>query len=194
MAIEPGGFGQPQQAIGAPAVARASPGIRRPAAAARSVTRSSQLHLAEGAARLLVGQDVLQPDHLGRKLGQVLLRGVDHGQALPQLGERLAGLLGRLLELLSDLLAEQCEALLDGLGKRPLLALQPLGEQGLARGLRLAELREAPASSADRPLAAPGAPGHEPPASATSSSAPAPRTMRMAASADATARTSDAEG
>ena len=42
-------------------------------------------HLAEGAARLLVGEDLLQRDHLGGKLGQVPLRRVDDGQPLVKL-------------------------------------------------------------------------------------------------------------
>ena len=50
-----------------------------------------QLHLAEGAARLLVGQDLLQADHLGRELADLLLRLVDPGQPLAQVGDDLAG-------------------------------------------------------------------------------------------------------
>ena len=44
-------------------------------------------HLAEGAARLLVGEDLLKRDHVGGKLGQVLLRRVDHGEPLVELGD-----------------------------------------------------------------------------------------------------------
>ena len=49
-------------------------------------------HLAEGAARLLVGQDLLQADHVGGELGQVLLCRVDDGEPLMQLGDGVGGL------------------------------------------------------------------------------------------------------
>lgn len=50
-----------------------------------------ELHLAERAARLLVGKHFLKADHLGRQLADLLLRLVDPRQPLPQIGDDLAG-------------------------------------------------------------------------------------------------------
>ena len=83
--------------------------------------------LAEGAARLLVGQHVLQGEHLAGEVGEVLLRGVDDGEALVQLGEMVDRVPGR-REPMPD---------------PALQAVQPLGEQaheiGLARAEHLAD-------------------------------------------------------
>ncbi len=150
---------QPQQAVGATPVAERRleeiGGLRQ-----RALHQILELQLAEGAARLLVGKNVLQPHHLAREVGEVLLRRIDHGEPLGQRRERLPRLLGRLLELLPDLLAEIGETLLDRLGERPLLGLQPVREQGLARGLGFRHLGEPSDKLGRGPLAAaPGAPG-----------------------------------
>ena len=61
-------------------------------AAGRQAVAHDRLHpaLAEGAARLLVGENVLQRHHLARHLGQARLRRVDHRQPLIEPAERFA--------------------------------------------------------------------------------------------------------
>ena len=81
----------------------------------RALHQVVQLHFAEGAARLLVGQDVLQPDDLGRQVADLLLRRVDPDQPLAQVGDDLArGLLAL------------GQAFVDHRGQRPLLFAQRL--------------------------------------------------------------------
>ena len=63
--------------------------------------------LPEGAARLLVAQDFLQPHHFLRQAGEPRLRGVDQRQSLvqrAQIGERRAG---RGLQPLIDAMGEE---------------------------------------------------------------------------------------
>ena len=99
-----------------------------------------QLDLAEGAARLLVGQHFLQADDLGREIADLLLRLVDADQPLAQVGDDLAGrLLGAVEPLAHDLgerlllLAQRTLDPLHGLG---LLAQRQ--SELLAHGLGLA--------------------------------------------------------
>ena len=99
-----------------------------------------QLDLAEGAARLLVGQHFLQADDLGREVADLLLRLVDADQPLAQVGDDLAGrLLGAVEPLAHDLgqrlllLAQRTLDPLHGLG----LLAERQGEL-LAHGLGLA--------------------------------------------------------
>ena len=61
-----------------------------------------ELDLAEGAARLLVGQDLLQAHDLGRELADLLLRLVDADQPLAQVGDDLARRLLGAVEPLVD--------------------------------------------------------------------------------------------
>jgi hypothetical protein len=99
-----------------------------------------QLDLAEGTAGLLVGQDVLQADHLGGKLGDVLLGLVDDRQALAQIGKRGLALLGGDLKPVADPLGEVRQALLQGLGDGALLGLELFGQPRLDRGLAVGHL------------------------------------------------------
>ena len=66
-----------------------------------------ELDLAEGAARLLVGQHLLQADDLGRELADLLLRLVDAHQPLAQVGDDLARRLLGAVEPLVDHLAQR---------------------------------------------------------------------------------------
>ena len=120
----------------------------------------AQLDLAEGAARLLVGQDVLQADHLGRQLGDVLLRLVDHRQALAQVAQRGLALGRRFLQPVADALGKVDQALLHGLGERALLGLQALGELGLGRGLAFGHLGQPAGDLGHRARAAPAQEQH----------------------------------
>ena len=95
----------------------------------RALHQILHLDLAEGAARLLVGQDVLQPHNLGRQFRDILLRRVDHGQPLPQIGQRLGRLRRLLLQLVTYPLAQRRQPLLDALDQGPLLGLQPVGQR-----------------------------------------------------------------
>ena len=65
--------------------------------------------LAEGAARLLVGEDVLQLDHLARQVGDGALRLVDHRQPLAELGQALMRPARGLAHRLADAVAEAVE-------------------------------------------------------------------------------------
>ena len=74
-----------------------------------------ELDLAEGAARLLVGQDVLQADDLAGQLGEVLLGGVDDGEPRLDVADRLLGADRGLLEAVAEALGYRVEALLERL-------------------------------------------------------------------------------
>ena len=139
MAIEPGGLGRcsrqstraPEDSVALEFVGRGRQGV---------LHQVVQLHLAEGAARLLVGQHLLQADDLGRELADLLLRLVDADQPLAQVGDDLAGrLLGAVEPLVDDLgqrlllLAQRTLDPLHGLG----LLAERQGEL-LAHGLGLA--------------------------------------------------------
>ena len=94
---------QLQQAVGAhPRGQRHLEGVGR--GRQRAGHQVVQLHLAEGAARLLVGQHFLQAHDLGRQLADLLLRLVDARQALAQVGDDLSGgLLGAVQPLVHHL-------------------------------------------------------------------------------------------
>ena len=67
--------------------------------------------LAEGAARLLVGEDVFQADDLLRQPGQLRLRRVDNGEPLVQFGEVIAGRARLALQPLADARPDRIEPL-----------------------------------------------------------------------------------
>ncbi len=92
-----------------------------------------ELDLAEGAARLLVGQHFLQADDLGREIADLLLRLVDAHQPLAQVGDDLARrLLGPVEPLVHHggqgalLFAQRLFDPLDGVGQRHLLVAHGL--------------------------------------------------------------------
>ena len=100
--------------------------------------------LAEGAPRLLVGEDLLQAHHVVGKIGQVLLRGVDDGEPLVELGDQFMGLARGLVEVGADPLRHAVEPLVDGAGDVALArhadlgeALEPPFQLGELRGLRV---------------------------------------------------------
>ena len=74
--------------------------------------------LAISTARLLVGQDVLERDHLGRQRRQILLRRVDDGETFVELAQRLAGLFRLAGEADSQPLCHLIEPLIDCRGQR----------------------------------------------------------------------------
>ncbi len=90
--------------------------------------------LAEGAARLLVGEHILERDHVGGELGEPRLCGVHHGKALVQLAEAF---LGRARGV-GDAVAETLGDLLQALAHRPcqirVAAAQHFGERLHAAG------------------------------------------------------------
>ena len=104
----------------------------------------AELDLAELAAGLLVGENVLEPHDLARELGDVLLRRVDDGQPLLEVGHGGLGLVGLLPQRFPDPLGEGRQPLLEVARQRPLLGLQALGGLGLGRRLALGHLREPP--------------------------------------------------
>ena len=67
--------------------------------------------LAEGAARLLVGEDILEPDDFLGEPGKTRLRRIDHRQPLVELEEVLVGRPARLFEPLADARADRIEPL-----------------------------------------------------------------------------------
>ena len=114
-----------------------------------------QLHLAEGAARLLVGQDLLQAHHLGREIADLLLRLVDADQPLAQVGDDLAGRLLAPVEPLGDhlgqrllLLAQRTLDPLHGVGQRLMPARLLAHGLGLGLSPRRAAGRPAPRPAA----------------------------------------------
>ena len=96
--------------------------------------------LAERAARLLVGQDRLQLHHLAGQRLDVVLRGVDDGQALLQLGQAFMRRFGLLGHGLAEPAGHGVEALADRLRQFGLPCAEHLGdraEPALHLGLRL---------------------------------------------------------
>ena len=73
--------------------------------------------LAKGAARLLVGKDILERHHFGGKLGQVRLSGIDDGEALMQLAERSMGALGLVGKPAAEPVADMIEAFIKCAGE-----------------------------------------------------------------------------
>ena len=143
------GMGQLQQAVG---LAIADLGLELIALGGQQVAHQIvQLDLAEGPARLLVGEDVLQPHHLARELHDIGLGPVDDGQARGELGQRLAGLLRGFLQLVADPLVEVAEPLLHRPGEVALLGLEPCVEGGLLGGMALGHLVQAPGDLGQAP-------------------------------------------
>ncbi len=124
------------QAVGAQAVADRGlefVGVR----GQHGLDEVAQLHLAERAARLLVGEDVLQADHLRRQRGDVALRLVDDGQPLAQRRQRLPRLVRGVVDREAHAHRDAVELLL----QRALLVDHALAHQRLRGGGALAELR-----------------------------------------------------
>ncbi|ODS01646.1 hypothetical protein AUC69_05070 [Methyloceanibacter superfactus] len=96
-------------------------------------------HLAEGAARLLVGQDLLKADHVAGEVRQILLRRVDHRQPLVELGDGFMRLARRVVEVGAHLVGHAVEPLVDGPRQLAVTADADLG-QGLQPHLELAHL------------------------------------------------------
>ncbi len=98
-----------------------------------------QLDLAEGAARALVAQYLLQADDIGRQVLDLFLRLVDHRQARHHRGEGLVGLLEALVEPLGDLAGDFVEPAVDRL-RQLLHALAELRGHAFQRVLQHALL------------------------------------------------------
>ncbi len=98
-----------------------------------------QLHLAEGAARAFVAQDLLQRHDVGGEPLDLLLRLVDHREARHHRGEGLVGFLEALVEALGDLAGDLVQAAVDGL-RQLLHALAELPVHALERVLQQALL------------------------------------------------------
>ena len=79
----------------------------------RQAVAHDRLHapLPEGAAALLVGEDVLEGDHFLRHRRHARLRRVHHREAFFQLRQRRAGLGGIRLQPLADIGADMIEPL-----------------------------------------------------------------------------------
>ncbi len=112
----------------------------------RQAVGDDRLHarLAEGAARLLVGEDRLQLHDLAGERLDVVLRAVDYGQPLLQLGERFMRRLGLLGHRLADAAGHGVEPLADRLGEFGLARAKDLGDRAeppLHLRLRLGERR-----------------------------------------------------
>ena len=136
-------IGQTDQAIGAPVVRER--GLERVGRRRQGILHEiAKLHLAEGATGMLVGQDILQADHLARQLlahlGDVLLRLVDDGQACLELAQGFRRLGRRLLKAVTERLGELVEPArqrnlglgegIDGLTERIAVVLTAPGQQG----------------------------------------------------------------
>ena len=112
----------------------------------RQAVLDDRLHppLAEGAARLLVGEHALQRRHLGGKVGDVLLRAVDDRKPLAELLQILSGAQLGLLQRIAKPVRDRIEALVDGVGELR-LALGEHADHGLKPrrrvGLRAREFR-----------------------------------------------------
>ncbi len=123
---------QRDRAIGPPAVRE-----RRLEAVGprRQRVADDRLHppLAERPARLLVGEHVLQRQHLPREVGEALLRGVDHGKPFVELRQVLDRLLHVLLQAVSHTRLQRVEAL-----------CEQAHEVGLARAEHLVHRLHAP--------------------------------------------------
>ena len=111
-------------------------------AALRQPIGDDRLHarLAEGAARLLVGQDRLQLHHLAGQRLDVVLRGVDHGEPFLQPRKVLMRRLGLFGHGLADAAGHGVEALADRLVEFGLAGAEHVGGSAhapLHLGLRL---------------------------------------------------------
>ncbi len=128
----PGRLGQDQQAVDPGAVAQGV--LQLEAVLGHQVAhQAGQLDLAEGAARALVGEHLLQADHVAGQLGDALLRLVDPAEVLEHTGEGLGGLVEALGQAPVDLAADLLQAAVGGPGQ----ALDALAELvgGQAEGL-----------------------------------------------------------
>ena len=125
--------------------------------------------LAEGAARLLVGEHALQRGHLGGELGDVLLRVVDHREPLVELLQVLGRVQLGLFQRIAEPVRDRIEPLIDrvlqlrlavadhadhGFEPRRGIGLRPR-QFGHHRGLRIAGAG-ASATTARRARSAPG--------------------------------------
>lgn len=110
--------GQFHDAVGARAVRQRRLECER---AYRQAVAHDGLHapLSIGAARLLVGQDVLEAHHFLRERGEVGLGAVDHGQALAEARELVGGGARALFEALAHAGAHGVETIGDDFAHRP---------------------------------------------------------------------------
>jgi hypothetical protein len=120
--------GQAHQAVGPAAVRERRLELE---GAGGEPVADDRLHppLAIGAAGLLVGEDVLQPHHLAREVGELALRRVDHGQPLVEarqvLGLPVPALVDALGEHAGELALPRAEHLHHGLHAPGELGLKP---------------------------------------------------------------------
>jgi len=96
------------------------------------------LALAEGAARLLVAEHLLQGRDLRGEVGNVLLRAVDDGEARVQLLQMLGGMLGGRLHRLTEVLRHRVEPGVHGVLKLGVGVLQP-ASHGVEPGVELGQ-------------------------------------------------------
>ncbi len=141
---------QEQHAVGDPAVRQAV--LQAETCFGHHVAdQRRELHFAEGATRTLVGQHLLQADHVTGQRGNLLLRLVDQGETLEHVGEGCGRLLEAIGEPPVDLPSDVFQALVgrarqrvDPLAEFGRAALQGLGDLALdirktqLQGLRLA--------------------------------------------------------
>ena len=106
----------------------------------RQPVGDDRLHspLAEGAARLLVGEHVLQRAHLRRQLGDVLLRAVDNGQPRMQLSAGVRWCAWSSFHRLAEVLRHRVEPLVHVLLQLGLRARQHLAHR-LHRGRKFGD-------------------------------------------------------
>ncbi|MFK4489895.1 hypothetical protein ABIA45_004973 [Bradyrhizobium sp. USDA 336] len=95
--------------------------------------------LAEGAARLLVGEHVAQSGHLRGEVGEVLVRVVDDAEPFMQRAQALHGVAGRMFHGLADPMRHRIKPLVDrprhlGLASRERLGHGVNPPRGLALG------------------------------------------------------------
>ena len=95
----------------------------------RGFDQIRQLQFAERAARLFVGEDVLQAHHLARQLGDVLLRLIDDIEAVVELAQRLGRLGRRIGQALAHTLAHLVEAVFQQFGQGRLRCGVGFGER-----------------------------------------------------------------
>jgi hypothetical protein len=112
-----------------------------------------ELHLAEGAARALVAQQLLQADDAAGEALDLLLRLVDGGQPLHHRHEGLVGLAEALVQPLVHLAGDLVEALVDLGVQRARRVGQLLGHGELQRVQRVARAGELLPQHAAQPVA-----------------------------------------
>ena len=84
--------------------------------------------LAIGATRLLVGENVLERDHLGGKRGEILLGRIDDRQTLIEMGKGLRGAFRLVIEAKADALPHMVQPLIEGACKMRLCTLRLVGK------------------------------------------------------------------